>query len=143
MISSRYTYRPSGGPIPLHRYRRPRKSATERRADRIGELAGKISVPRAALSGVDENLARTADVLALRRRPFVDPDPYGQLTYASRLDALRGVSDLLHRPLARLAEDDLAFVNALVERTLDKAAIEQDIRARFLPRRPGTSKETS
>ena len=92
---------------------------------------------------MEENLARTADVLALRRRPFVDPDPYGQLTYASRLDALRGVSDLLHRPLARLAEDDLAFVNALVERTLDKAAIEQDIRARFLPRRPGTSKETS
>ena len=63
-------YRPTGGPIPLHRYRRPRKSATERRADRIGDLAGKISVPRAALSGVDESLARTAEVLALRRRPF-------------------------------------------------------------------------
>ena len=136
-------YRPSGGPIPLHRYRRPRKSATQRRADRIGELAGKISVPRAALSGVDESLARTADVLALRRRPFVDPDPYGQFTYASRLDALRGVSDLLHRPLARLGEDDLAFVNALVERTLDKAVIEQDIRTRFLPRRPGAAEETS
>ena len=136
-------YRPSGGPIPLHRYRKPRKSATQRRADRIGELAGKISVPRAALSGVDESLARAADVLTLRRQPFVDPDPYGQFTYASRLDALRGVSDLLHRPLARLDEDDLAFVNALVERTLDKAAIEQDIRTRFVPKRPGINKETS
>ena len=136
-------YRQSGGPIPLHRYRKPRKSATQRRADRIGDLAGKISVPRAALSGVDDRLESAADVLTLRRQPFVDPDPYGQLTYTSRLDALRGVSDLLHRPLARLDEDDLAFVNALVERTLDKAAIEQDIRGRFVPRRPGTPKETS
>ena len=95
------------------------------------------------MSGEDESLARAADVLALRRQPFVDPDPYGQLTYAGRLDALRGVSDLLHRPLARLDEDDLAFVNALVERTLDKATIERDIMARFLPKRPAASKETS
>ena len=77
------------------------KSATQQRADRIGDLARKISVPRAALSGMDDSLAHAADVLALRSQPFVDPDPYGQLTYASRLDALRGVSDMLHRPLAR------------------------------------------
>ena len=116
-------YSPSGGPIPLHRYRKPRSSATQRRADRIGELARKISVPRTALSGVSESLARAAGVVALRSQPFVDSD------YASRLDALRGVSDMLYRPLARLADDDLAFVNALVERTLDKAAIEHNVRA--------------
>ena len=58
-------YSPSGGPIPLHRYRKPRSSATQRRADRIGELARKISVPRTALSGVHESLARTAEVVAL------------------------------------------------------------------------------
>ena len=129
--------------MPLHRYRKPRKTATQRRADRIGDLAGKISVPRAALSGVGDHLARVADVVTLRRQPFVDPDPYGQLTYANRLYALHGVSDLLHRPLARLDEDDLAFVNALVERRLDKTAIEQDIMARFLPKRPAASEETS
>ena len=32
-------YRPVGGPIPLHRYRRFKKSATEKRADRIEALA--------------------------------------------------------------------------------------------------------
>ena len=37
--------------------------------------------------------------------------------------------------MARLDEYALASVNALVERTLDKAAIEQDIRARFVPKR--------
>ena len=136
-------YRPSGGPIPLHRYRKPRRSATQQRADRIGDLANKLSVPRAALSGVDGSLARVADVVPLRRQPFVDPDPYGQFTYGGRLDALRGVSDLLHRPLARLGEDDLAFINALVERTLDKAAIEQAVLERFLPKRSATSKEST
>ena len=49
---------------------------------------------------------------------------------------------MLHHPLARLADEDLAFVNALVERTLDKAAIEHDIRARFVPKRPDARKET-
>ena len=134
-------YVPNGGPIPLHRYRKPRKSATQQRADRIGDLAQKISVPKAALSGLDDSLARAADVLPFTSQPFVDPDPYGQFTYASRLDALRGISDLLHRPLARLAEDDLAFVNALVDQTLDKATIEKDIAARFSPKRQAATEE--
>ena len=34
---------------------------------------------------------------------------------AGRLDALRGVSDLLHRPLARRDEEDLAFVRFATE----------------------------
>ena len=135
-------YRPSGGPIPLHRYRKPRVSATQKRADRIGDLAGKLSVPRAALSGVEGSLARAA-VVPLRGQPFVDPDPYGQFTYGDRLDALRGVSDLLHRPLARLGEDDLAFINALVERTLDKAVIEKAVLERFLPKRSAVDKENA
>ena len=80
-------------------------------------------------------------MVPLRRQPFVDPDPYGQFTYGGRLDALRGVSDLLHRPLTRLGEDDLAFINALVERTLDKAAIEQAVLERFLPKRSVASME--
>jgi len=134
-------YRPSGGPIPLHRYRRPRPSATQKRADRIGDLARKISVPKAALSGLDDGLARTAEILPFNARPFVDPDPYGQFTYANRLDALRGVSDKLRKPLARLAEDDLVFVNALVARTLDRAAIDQEITARFSPKRQTAATE--
>ena len=87
---------------------------------------------------MEGSLARAADVVPLRGQPFIDPDPYGQFTYSGRLDALRGVSDLLHRPLARLGEDDLAFLNALVERTLDKAVLE-----RFLPKRSAADKENA
>ncbi|MCY4319597.1 MAG: hypothetical protein OXE76_10520, partial [Alphaproteobacteria bacterium] len=73
---------------------------------------------------------------------FVDPDPYGQFTYASRLDALRGISDMLHLPLARLAEDDLAFVNELVGRTLEKAVIRQAVMGRFPRGSADARKET-
>ena len=134
-------YHPSGGPIPLHRYRKPKKTQTQVRADRIGDLAQKISVPGTAFSGLSSSLAKAADVLPFASQPFIDPDPYRQFTYSNRLDALRGISDLLHKPLARLTEDDLSFVNALVDRTLDKDAIKLEITARFSPMRPVAEEE--
>jgi hypothetical protein len=70
-----------------------------------------------------------------------EPGPVQQFAYATRLDALRGVSALLQRPLARLAEVDLAFVNALVDRTLDKAAIAADVQSWFSPKDPSLQKE--
>ena len=44
-------YAPAGGPIPLHRYRRFKKTATQPRADRIEDLAVTLSLPRAAVEG--------------------------------------------------------------------------------------------
>ncbi len=133
-------YTPSGGPIPLHRYRKPARSPVQKRADRIGELAAHLALPRTALSGAHGAAlglgAATAAVLPFPSRPFLDPDPYRQLAYAGRLDALRGVSALLRRPLARLAEDDLAFVNALVDCTLDKADVAAAIMSRFSRKGP-------
>ena len=48
---SRYgPYAPIDGPIPLHRYRRFKKTRTQKRAERIEGLAEQLSLPRAALS---------------------------------------------------------------------------------------------
>ncbi len=127
-------YRPAGGPIPLHRYRSRKKSARERRADRVATLAEQISVPRTALSGV-EGERSPAEVIPLVRTAFTDPDPWRQMTYASALDARRGIAELLARPLAKLSDDDLRFVDALVSRTLDKQEIAAAIRSRFQKKR--------
>jgi hypothetical protein len=43
-------YAPSAGPIPLHRYRRWKKTRSEQQADRIEGLAAQVALPRAALS---------------------------------------------------------------------------------------------
>lgn len=69
---------------------------------------------------------------ALRNIAFADPDPWQQMTYASALDARRGIATLLSRPLGKLADADLQFVDDLVSRTLDKAEIAEAVRARFI-----------
>lgn len=122
-------YRPAGGPIPLHRYRSRKKSAREKRADRVATLAEQISVPRTALIGDDA--PTQAEIIPLVRTTFTDPDPWQQITYASVLDARRGIAQLLALPLAKLADDDLQFIDHLVTRTLDKAEIAAAVQARF------------
>lgn len=123
-------YLPVGGPIPLHHYRRRTKTARERRADKVAELAERISIPRAALSG-QPHLAQTADVISIAREPFVDPDPWRQIRYRSALDARRGIAELLRQPLARLSDDDLGFITNLVADTLDKDKIAAAVREHF------------
>ncbi|MCE2494736.1 MAG: hypothetical protein J4F40_19430, partial [Alphaproteobacteria bacterium] len=58
-------------------------------------------------------------VVPLRIRPSVDPHPDGRL---------RGSSDAWHRRWGRLGECCLAFINALVERTLDGPVIKRAVR---------------
>lgn len=128
-------YRPAGGPIPLHKYRKRRKSAREKRAETVAALAEAITIPRAAVSG-SVAPGPAAEVIALPRVAFADPDPWGEIAYANALSARRAISDQLRRPLGELDEDDLAFIAELVERTLNKTDIETAIRDRFI-RRPG------
>ena len=87
-------YRPSGGPIPLHRYRKRRKSAREKRAETVAALAAQLSIPRSAVSGHTE-IGPSADIVALPRSPFIDPDPWGEIAYRNDLEARRGIADRL------------------------------------------------
>lgn len=123
-------YHPHGGPIPLHRYRRPRASAREKRAETIAALAERIELPREAVSGALQPAA-TAQVVPLPRVTFADPDPWGEIAYASTLSARRAIADQLRRPLGELGREDLDFIAELVGRTLAKREIEAAIRARF------------
>jgi hypothetical protein len=68
-------YTPVGGPIPLHRYRKHRKGRREVRADKVGELAAQLKLPRSALSGEDDvvMIGVQQDSAALPSRPFRDP----------------------------------------------------------------------
>ena len=127
-------YDPIGGPVPLHRYRRHRKSRREARAERVDALAAEIGLPRAALSG-NPDLASAGRREPPTSRPFVDPDPFRTLTFANVIAAKLAIADALRLPLAKLAADDLAFINDLMQRTLDRAEVMAAIRARFPPGR--------
>jgi hypothetical protein len=132
---------PVGGPIPLHRYRKHRKSRQEVRADQVSELAAKLALPRAALSGEDGVImtgATTHAVLAaVPVRPFRDPDPFHELGFANQIAARRAIAEEIRLPLAKLSDEDRAFIDALLARTLVRPEILAAVRERFPQGRRG------
>ena len=131
---------PVDGPIPLHRYRKFKKTKTEERADRIAALAPKLGLPRAAL---DKNadlqfLVDKSKVPEPMLTPFSDPDPFQEFTYPTVLFAKRAISDYLALPLAKLSAEQRAFIDALLAETLNKKAVMERVRQYFqLPKGGG------
>lgn len=130
---------PVDGPIPLHRYRKHKKTKTEERADRIADLALKLGLPRTAL---DKN----ADLQFLVDKykeieptvtPFNDPDPFQEFTYPSILFAKLAISDYLAKPLAKLSTEQIAFIDGLLAETLNKKVIIERVRQYFHPNKGG------
>lgn len=70
-------------------------------------------------------------------RPFRDPDPFHELAFANPLAARRAIADEVRAPLARLSEDDRAFIDALLTRTLSRPEILAAVRERFPQGRRG------
>lgn len=127
---------PVGGPVPLHRYRKHRKSRREVRADRVDELATRIGIPRSVLSGEDDIVVTTMPATGspvVPSRSFVDPDPFAELTFATPLKARMAIAEELRLPLGSLGEDDRAFIDALLARTLSRPEVMGEIRRRFPP----------
>ena len=133
-------YHPVGGPIPLHRYRKHRKSRREARADRVGDLAQRIALPRSALSGEDDLVLIGTGPPSAERvpvRPFRDPDPFHELSFPTPLAAKRAIADEIRLPLGRLSDDDRRFIDALVARTLSRPEVLAAVRERFPQGRKG------
>jgi hypothetical protein len=125
-------FQPIGGPIPLHRYRKHRKSRREIRADQVAVLADKLVLPHAAVSGED-GVVMIRLSAAVTVRPFQDPDPFHELSFASPLAARRAIADEVRLPLAKLSEEDRAFIDALLARTLARAEVLAAVREHFPP----------
>ena len=133
-------FQPVGGPVPLHRYRRHRKSRREVRADRVGDLAQQLALPRSALSGEDDvvligSVPTTAELVPVR--PFRDPDPFRELNFPTPLAAKRAIADEIRLPLGRLSDEDRGFIDALVSRTLSRPELIAAVRDRFPQGRRG------
>ena len=123
-------YYPVGGPIPLHRYRRFKKTKVEQRADRVERLAQQLELPKSALEQAPQLQALTASETS-SRQSFVDPDPFQELTFPSVIAAKKAIADYLVMPLARLPEEQLNYINELVAETLDKQEVMAHIRDYF------------
>jgi hypothetical protein len=123
-------YHPVGGPIPLHRYRRFKKTKFQQRADRIEALAERLQLPKAALEDAPP-LLRQMQSVSVHTQPFVDPDPFQELTFPSVIAAKRAIADYLGLPLAKLAPEQLEYIDTLLAETLNKPDVMDQIRDYF------------
>lgn len=114
---------PIDGPIPLHRYRSFRKSASDERADRIEALAAKLGLPRAALDGSQDTPMPALPAVAPPLQPFVDPDPFRELRFPSPIAAKLAIADYLGLPLAKLTAEDRGYIDTLLKETLDRRTV--------------------
>jgi hypothetical protein len=125
-------YTPVGGPIPLGRYRRFKKTAYEKRAERIEALAAKLNLPQAALHG-PHALDLPVDAPVPPVQPFNDPDPFQEFTYPSALKAKQAIASELMMPLAELAPEQLEALDALLAQTLRKSDVSDYVRLHLKP----------
>lgn len=124
-------YHPVGGPIPLHHYRQHRKGRREQRADRVALLAHALQVPKAVLEGYPALAPARAPTPP--RRAFVDPDPFREFTFSNRITAKLAIAEALGMPLARLSEEERAFIDAVVAETLGRRTVMERVMTRLRP----------
>lgn len=130
-------FQPLGGVIPLHRYRKHRKSRREHRADQVAQLAELISLPRSAVSGQADVVLCSPPSAVPPTKPFAGPDPFHELAFPHALAARQAIAEELRLPLAKLGEEDRAFITQLLAETLSRPVITAAIRARFPAGRKG------
>ena len=125
------------GPIPLHRYRKFKKSKTQKRADRIETLAKQLKLPSSAWSQNPDFQCFTAPQpeSEITKVPFHDLDPFQEFTYPSVFSAKGAIADYLALPLGRLSADELSFIEELLAETLNKKVILERVRHYFQQKR--------
>ena len=125
---------PVDGPIPLHKYRKHKKTVVDQRADKIAALADRLGLPRAAMEAhhdLGEIQPVEGNKKSIPKVAFSDPDPFQEFEYPTVVKAKLGIYQLLGKPLALLPKDDLSFIDDLVDRTLNKQEIQSQVRRYF------------
>ncbi|CAD5990597.1 hypothetical protein PCC9214_05837 [Planktothrix tepida] len=123
---------PVDGPIPLHRYRSFKKTRTQKRAERIESLAKQLSLPNSVI-GKDNPSDLVGSTTELKVQPFVDPNPFQELTFSTVIAAKLAIADYLARPLAKLTPEQMAYIDAVLLATLNKQEVMKQIRDFFNP----------
>ncbi len=127
-------YSPVGGPIPLNRYRKLKKSKSQRQADRIDALATQLALPQSAveyiskIDGPGDSREPPNSVL-----PFNDPDPFQEQTFTTPIAAKRAIADYLGIALAKLTTEQLEALNHFLEGNLEKPAVMEYAKTQLSP----------
>ena len=124
-------YEPIGKPIPLHSYRSFKKTNTQKRADRIEALAQQLTLPPSAIGRVELPTTVAENVIPFPVRSFVDPDPFEELRFKNAIAAKKAIAHYLVKPLAKLNNEQMAAVEAILEESLNKEEVMTKIKDYF------------
>lgn len=129
-------YFPVSGPVPLHRYRTFRRGKTAERSDRIHSLAVQLNVPISALSGSDLQLVNNPQSGDdLKHQPFDITE--SEYVFPTVIAAKLAIADDLAMPLAKLSDDNRAFIDGVLAQTLIRREVLARIREHFRNRLSG------
>lgn len=130
-------YYPCSGPIPLNAFRKQKKTSFEKRADRVDDLASKLSIPRSALSGessFSRNLLRDSQSVSLDLPPsipFEEARNDVNVEFKNAIEAKSAIARMLGFPLCKLSQEQMAKVNDILKESLEKEEVLAKIRAYF------------
>jgi len=129
--STRYgPYAPIGQPIPLDSYRSFKKTPTQKRSDRIEALAKQLALPDSALGTVKLPVIKD-NLIPFPVQSFVDPDPFEELEFKNTIAAKVAIADYLLKPLAKLTPEQMATIDSILSKTLNKKEVMREIRDYF------------
>lgn len=131
-------YSPINGPIPLHRYRKFKKTKTEKRLEKIEALAKSLVLGESEDGKHKEFAFLTETETNLPSQPFQDPDPFHEIYFTSGIKARLAIADYLGKPLALLTSAQKDWIDALLEETLDKQRVMQSVRVYFKTNQGGS-----
>jgi hypothetical protein len=126
-------YYSSGGPIPLNRFRKFKKTRAEKRADTIEQLSREISLSKEALSS-DTRASEAFGRKIPEDTPFVqfqDPDPFNEFEYPNTIEAKKAIADYLGIPLSKLDSDKLKVIDDILASSLRKKEVMEKVRTHF------------
>lgn len=117
--------------VPIY-HRSFKKTRTQKRADRIESLAKQLSLPNSAI-GKGNPPEFGSSTTQLKVQPFVDPNPFQELTFSTVIAAKLAIADYLARPLAKLTSEQMTYIDAVLVTTLSKQEVMKQIRDFFHP----------
>ncbi|MBJ6574428.1 transposase family protein [Enterobacter hormaechei] len=124
-------YFPVSGPIPLHRYRAFKRGKAAVRADRIQSLARQLNLPISALSGCDLKLVADSvqSTRVLPHQPF--ESTAFEYCFPTPVAAKLAIAADLATPLAKLSDEDKAFIDQVLTDTLIRSEVFARVREYF------------
>jgi 3'-phosphoadenosine 5'-phosphosulfate sulfotransferase len=128
-------YSQVSGPIPLHKYRKFKKTKSEERADRIEELANQLGLPRAAVTGEPE-LAKAVEHTKPSRPTVPFPAAsQSEAVFPNAILAKLAIAHYFGKKLGNLPQDDCSFIAEVLEKTLNKQEVMASVKAYFARKR--------